>query len=164
MSTIKKILPFVFASVIALFLVACGGSSAPADGGSDSAEPGITTTEFQNISGASVTATGAYTGECTFDVTLEDGEGLFCTGLNDEGEWEIVITQDGAELSTDYVYQGASASETGFEPGTYTVTVKANAASGTVNVLAYPYGTIDFMDTEVEEIVATVQAFIDANA
>ena len=163
MKRIKQFLPFVFAGIIALFLVACGGSKAP-EGGDTTAQPGFNFVQHENISGATITATGAVEAAQTFDVTLKDGEAFVCTGVTDEGEWEILVTQDGNELSTDYVYQGESFSETGFGPGTYTVTVSAKAATGTVNVLAYPADTFDVENQETADIIATVQDYINANA
>ena len=94
---------------------------------------------------------------------IKDGEAFVCTGMTDEGEWEVLVAKDGNEISTEHVYQGVCASETGFEPGTYTVTVTAKAATGTVNVLAYPAGTIDFENLETEDVIATVQDYINAN-
>ena len=162
MKRIKQFLPFVFAGIIALFLVACGGSKAP-EGGDTTAQPGIDFVQLDNVSGATITATGEAEATQIFDITLKDGEAFVCTGMTDKGEWEVLVAKDGNEISTEHVYQGVCASETGFEPGTYTVTVTAKAATGTVNVLAYPAGTIDFENLETEDVIATVQDYINAN-
>ncbi|MDO5107100.1 MAG: hypothetical protein Q4D39_02370 [Coriobacteriaceae bacterium] len=163
MKRIKQFLPFVFAGIIALFLVACGGSKAP-EGGDTTAQPGFNFVQLDNVSGATITATGEAEATQIFDITLKDGEAFVCTGVTETGEWEIVISQNDSEIATDQLNQGTSVSETALEPGTYTVTVTAKAATGTVNVLAYPAGTLDFENTDTEALIALVQDYINANA
>lgn len=163
MKRIKQFLPFVFAGIIALFLVACGGSKAP-EGGDTTAQPGFNFVQLDKVSGATITATGEAEATQIFDLTLKDGEAFVCTGVTETGEWEIVISQNDSEIATDQLNQGTSVSETALEPGTYTVTVTAKAATGTVNVLAYPADTFDVENQETADIIATVQDYINANA
>ena len=42
--------------------------------------------------------------------------------------------------------------------------MSAKAATGTVNVLAYPADTFDVENQETADIIATVQDYINANA
>ena len=100
MKRIKQFLPFVFAGIIALFLVACGGSKAP-EGGDTTAQPGFNFVQLDKVSGATITATGEAEATQIFDLTLKDGEAFVCTGVTETGEWEIVITQNDSEIATD---------------------------------------------------------------
>ena len=152
----KGLVVFAIAAVLSLAMAACGGSGAPASGDGDAAagvEP------FANTSGAAVHISDA-SSEGTVDVTLTDGEALVIMANfeSNPGEGTANTYMNGENVGTDYFYEGYSYSETGYEPGDYTVEVSAPGATGTVWVLAYPANQIDVMSMETQEIVEKVLA------
>ena len=166
----KKFFPVLFAGILALFLVACGGNSGGNAGGGSgsgdagSAESGIVITPFQNIGGFTATVNGTYTGETTAEITLKEGESLVIVGSCTEGETTISSAHKGEWIMDDYFYDGFGASETELDPGTYELTIKPEGVTGTFHVVAYPAGTIDYMNMEAEEIFNTVQDYVNSNA
>ena len=91
MKRIKQFLPFVFAGIIALFLVACGGSKAPE--GDTTAQPGIDFVQLDKVSGATITATGEAEATQIFDITLKDVETVAHHPEN-VGRWVRIVREE----------------------------------------------------------------------
>ena len=154
-SLLKVLCAFAVACVLALVVTGCGGAEQePAD-----ASQGSGMEELAGASGFCVTLDAE--SEDTFEgtVTLAEGESLVVASQLTSGEAEIEEALDGESMGSDYAYEGAGVSETGFEPGDYTVTIKPSEATGTISVLAYPTGQLDFENTDTEALVAQIAEF-----
>ena len=153
MKNFTKAIAVSVAFVFALALGGCGGKSDQTtltEGGA-----GFEVTELAGTSG-SIATVGGSNESATVEVTLAEGESLVVMGTLESGQVDVLITQDGEDISTDTVYQGSCYSELGLDPGTYTVELTANEAVGTVYALAYPSDQIDVMNTDTEDIITEV--------
>ncbi len=157
---LKVLCAFAVAFVLALVVSGCGGTEQePADAGQGSGME-----ELAAASGFCVTLDAE--SEDTFEgtVTLAEGESLVIASQLDSGEVELEVASGGEVLGSDFEYEGTGISETGYDPGDYTVTLKPTEAAGTIYVLAYPSDQLDFMNTDSDELFAQVEEFVRAAA
>lgn len=151
MDWIKRISAFAAAAVLALAVTACGGngrSSAPEQPSGDAAA----VEQLANASGY-VVHLSEENKTASVEVQIAEGESLVQLGRLDTGEAESNTSRNGEWLTSDYFYEGSGAGEMGLDPGTYTVDISTQDATGTIWVLAFPSDTIDYENMEADQIV-----------
>ncbi|MBQ9058204.1 MAG: hypothetical protein IJ125_03350 [Atopobiaceae bacterium] len=145
--------------VLALAIAGCGGTQTAQQSSSDGSTGSTGSTPVvEQVSKASDSALhfDATNKEATVEVTVNEGEGLFILSkFEDDAEDEIpaVVSQNGEEKYTDYLYSGSGYSETDVDPGTYSVRIDAGGATGTAWVLAYPVEMIDFSVMDADQVI-----------
>ena len=153
------------AAMLALALCACssggGAGSAGSSGsagasGSESAE-GIAVEQL-SASAVKVTLNSA-SEPAEAEVTINDGEAYTMASNLDSGEAEVVLQLAEGD-TTDYAYDGFGVSEMGVDPGTYTVTVNPDDASGVIYILSYDASQLDFGNSESADLFDQIAASI----
>ena len=152
MNTLKKLSAFAAAAVLALAVAACGGgggSAAPEQPANDAATP---IEQLANTSGYAVHL-DENNKTATVEIEVAEGESLYQMSRLDTGEAESNTSHNGEWLTSDYFYEGSGAGEMGVDPGTYTVEVKTEDATGTIWIFAYTSDTIDYENMDADQIV-----------
>ncbi len=150
MNVMKKISAFAATAVLALTVSACGGGAAAPEQ-PDSAS-GEVIEQLANVSGYAVHLSEENK-QATVEIEVAEGESLYHMSRLDTGEAESSTSHDGEWLTTDYFYEGSSAGEMGVDPGTYTIEVKTEDATGTIWIFAYTSDTIDYENMDADQIV-----------
>ena len=146
----KKALPFFIVLALGLFMVGCGGSATPQGG--DSSETDVAVEQLASVSGYAVHLSEENK-EATVEIQIADGESLYQMSRLDTGEAESSTSRNGEWLTTDYFYEGSSAGEMGLDPGTYTVEVSTQDATGTIWIFAFPSDSVDYENMDADQIV-----------
>ena len=148
-------------TALAVFLVALVLSACASGGGSTSTtgEPGMA---VETISEGIVKVTLNATSESTeVNVTIAEGESIVITSNFDSGEAEIVTTMAEGDM-TDSCYEGYGISETEIAPGTVTCSITPTDATGTIFIVSYPTGQLDFMNNDTEALYNQVVEYVGA--
>ena len=151
MKLLKNIAAVSAAAALALTVAACGGSASPAsDAASSDAAAGIE--QLANVSGYAVHLSEENR-QASVEIDIAEGEGLYQMGRLDTGEAESSTSRGGEWICSDYFYEGSSAGEMGVDPGTYTVEITTEDATGTIWVFAYTSDAIDYESMDADQIV-----------
>ena len=151
-----RLLALFAAVLVALALAAC------ASGGGSSDATGAEGMTVENVSSSVVKVTLGGTSDVgEVEVTVNEGESFVIAGNLESGEVEVTTTMAEGDM-TDYFYEGYGISETEIGPGTVTVTIAPGDATGTIYILSYPTGQLDFMNTDSETLFDQVVEFAGA--
>lgn len=96
-------------------------------------------------------------------LTVRDGHSAVIAADLDEGSCGVAFSRNGEDLDSDEVYTGTSVSESGLSAGTYDIDFFADGATGTVYVLSYPAGALDFEGASPDSLYETVRSYISEN-
>ena len=152
MNIMKKISALAATAVLALAVTACmgnGGSGAPEQPADDS---GAAIEQLANVSGYAVDLSEENK-QATVEVEVAEGESLYQMSRLDTGEAESSTSHDGEWLTSDYFYEGSGAGMMGVDPGTYTIEVSTEDATGTIWIFAYTSDAVDYESMDADQIV-----------
>jgi hypothetical protein len=159
----RRGLVVMLGALLALLLVACssGGDAGSSGGTTGAAAAGGAGTGVEQLSenAAKITLDGA-NDELSASVTVKDGEAYVVVSSLSAGEAEIV-RHDSLGDSNDYAYEGCSVSEEQIDAGSYSVSVKPKEATGTIYVVSYPAGQLDFENSDTDALFEQVASSVE---
>jgi len=151
MRLLKKTLPLLMATALAVLVAGCGAPAASPDA------TGVTTEELTSVTGTKYVVAGGVDQTINAELELEDGMSLYLFGRLDEGEIESAVSKDGELIYTDYLYDGYGFSVNDAGPGTYQVEILLTGVTGEFYLAAMPADQYHMEDFgSAEEVVVQV--------
>lgn len=161
----KLITVLGIAAMLSIALVGCGGgqTSTSTSTSADVSAAASPVEQLSSVSGATVHLS-ADNPTASVNVEVADGEALVIMARIDEGdtmqEVKVSTYKGGEWFSDDSFYGGSGCAESEVEPGSYTIEIDGAGAAGTMWVFAHPAGSIDYENTETDEIIDSILAQI----